>query len=53
LFDRVRFSNKKENKEESKNQVDAKPETKTKSKEIPEKPRSPELIAAGSANDND
>lgn len=43
------FSNKKENKEESKYQVDAKPETKVKNEEIPEKPRSSELIAAGSA----
>jgi FtsH-binding integral membrane protein len=43
------FSNKKENKEESKYQVDAKPETKVKNEEIPERPRPPELIAAGSA----
>jgi FtsH-binding integral membrane protein len=49
VLEELGFSNKKENKEESKNQVDAKPETKAKRKEIPEKTKSPELIAAGSA----
>lgn len=43
------FSNKKENKEESKNQVDAKPQRKEKTEVTFEKPKAPELIAAGSA----
>lgn len=48
VLEKLEFSNKKENKGESKNQVDAKPETKAKRKEIPEKTKS-ELISAGSA----
>ena len=50
VLEELGFSNKKDkNKEMNKNQVDAKPEGKEKTGEKPEKPRSPELIAAGSA----
>ncbi len=50
VLEELGFSNKKDkNKEMNKNQVDAKPEGKEKTGEKPEKPRHPELIAAGSA----